>query len=45
MGGNKFRKCLVVRKISCNFASLLGAECRVGIVNSLIVSVVDAMYA
>lgn len=35
---NKFRKCLAVRKISCNFATLLGADCRLGNVNCLTVS-------
>lgn len=30
-------KCLAIRKISCNFASLLGAICRLGIANHLMV--------
>ena len=37
-GVRKRRKCLAIRKISCNFATLLGAICRHGIVNSLRVS-------
>ena len=35
------QKCLAVRKISCNFATLLGAECRLGEANYLIVSGID----
>lgn len=37
------QKCLAVRKISCNFATLLGAKCRLGGVNCLIVNEVDGV--
>lgn len=34
----KMWKCLAIRKISCNFATLLGANCRHVIANSLKIS-------
>lgn len=39
---NIFRKCLVIRKISCNFASPLGKVCRRDNANSLRVRCVGA---